>query len=104
VHVFHFARDPSRTHAVPFRVLIRPGETVADVKKRIQTRLGVNEKEFQKIKFGLVTHGSRVNPLEDDDEVIGDRTWEAYDSIGLDHVDKSAKRFGGFEKAIKIHN
>ncbi len=39
-----------------------------------------------------------------DEEVLGDREWEATDSIGLDHPDKSSKRFGGFEKAIKIHN
>ncbi len=65
ITVFHYARDPTRYHGVPFRVIVRPGDTVSDVKQRIKTRLAMNDKDFAKIKVSLVSYGSRMKPLED---------------------------------------
>jgi ubiquitin carboxyl-terminal hydrolase 7 len=127
VNVFHFSKDPSRAHGIPFRVVLRPGETLEDLKRHIQHRLALSDKDVAKIKFNIVSYVGQVKPLEDgkfedeaglgyvasdlsthhaDAETIGDFEWPATEFIGLDHPDKSGKssRFGQFEKAIKIHN
>lgn len=54
VNLFHYSRDPSKTHGVPCRFVIREGEVFSDTKKRIQERIGVSDKDFAKYKFSLV--------------------------------------------------
>lgn len=54
VNLFHYSRDPSKTHGVPCKFVIYEGETFADTKKRIQERIGASDKDFAKFKFALV--------------------------------------------------
>lgn len=69
-------------------------------------KLGVTEKEFSKMKLCHVSSG-KVRHLDaaEDDVCLGDLEWLSGDFLGLDHPDRSAnaKRFGGIEKAVKIH-
>ncbi|KAJ3173620.1 hypothetical protein HDU88_002708 [Geranomyces variabilis] len=104
IQVFHFSKDPIRGHGVPFVMTVIPAETFAEMRPRLQARLGMNEKEMQKAKFLLVeARTSRTRPIEEDD-IISELPRTEEWSIGVDHVDKSARggRLGGFEKAIKI--
>ena len=106
VPVFHFAKEPSRPHGIPFNIVLHPGETADSVNKRLQARLALGEKEYGKVKLFLVGRGGRINELEKGEDVIGDMVLESTDAFALEHPDRSAaaKRFGGLEKAIKIHN
>lgn len=107
VSVYHFAKEPFRSHGIPFNIVLRGKETVGEMKKRLQLRLGLGDKEFSKIGvYQIVGSGSNQRLLEDDSENIGDIIFEKYDAIGLEHPDRSAsaKKYGAFEKAIKIHN
>ena len=66
----------------------------------------MSEKEFAKYKLTVVNSQSIVAELEDDEAILADRDWNL-ESLGLDHVDKSAKaadRLAHLEKSIKIHN
>jgi len=54
IHVYHFMKDINQTQQIqnfgdPFFLLVREGETLAEVKKRIQSKLRVSDEEFSKV-------------------------------------------------------
>ncbi|XP_065341533.1 ubiquitin carboxyl-terminal hydrolase 7 isoform X2 [Cloeon dipterum] len=118
VPVAHFSKDVYATFGTPFVVKIKYGDPFSKVKERIQKKLGLPEKEFERIKFALVLLGRAQYISEDSDYVFSQndikgtlsqpilvntppRPW-----IGLDHVNKAPKRsrYTMLEKAIKIYN
>jgi ubiquitin carboxyl-terminal hydrolase 7 len=54
VDVFHFTKEPSRTHGVPFRFVVLPEEKFSDTKKRLQARMGIPDGGMTKYRFALV--------------------------------------------------
>lgn len=92
IHVFHFSKDAHRTHGVPFRFVVKPGEPFSQTKNRIQERLSVSDKDFAKFKFALVQSNTYKQPsyLEEED-VIYDHRFSQEDVLGLDHIDRSGK-------------
>ncbi|CAG8433376.1 8105_t:CDS:10 [Ambispora gerdemannii] len=105
VQVYHFTKEPLRTHGIPFKFLIKAGEPFSETKNRLQARLGMNEKDFAKIKFAIVppTSYSKPRPILEE-ETLSELSWNSDDLLGLDHVDRSGRstRMGGLEKAIFI--
>jgi len=104
ISVFHFSKEVQRTHGVPFRFVVKPGEKFADTKKRLQARIGVSDKDLGKYRFALIQVATFKQPsyIEDDDTIY-DHKFAPEDVLGLDHVDKSGKtRTGAGEKAIVI--
>ncbi|XP_063941649.1 ubiquitin C-terminal hydrolase 13-like isoform X2 [Daucus carota subsp. sativus] len=79
----------------PFSLVIREGETLADVKMRIQKKLQVSDEEFLKWKFALLSLG-RPDYLLDSD-VVSSRfqrrdvygAWKQY--LGLEHPNNTPK-------------
>ncbi|KAI9157792.1 hypothetical protein LWI28_028181 [Acer negundo] len=121
IHVYHFMRDTAQNQVQvqnfgePFFLLIHEGETLADVKVRIQEKLQVPDEEFSKWKFAFLSLG-RPEYLQDSD-IVSSRfqrrdvygAWEQY--LGLEHSDNAPKRSYAanqnrhtFEKAVKIYN
>ncbi|KAJ1915568.1 ubiquitin-specific protease ubp15 [Tieghemiomyces parasiticus] len=49
VPVFHYYRRSHSTQGIPFFVLVKAGEPVAETKARLQRRLGYGDKEFSKL-------------------------------------------------------
>lgn len=123
VPVAHYFKDPWQTFGTPFFIKLINREPFGNVKNRIQQRLDVPDKEFEKYKFTIVESG-KVNVLNEENEYIvnkedfnsnsipflvtqqtpsntSNRPW-----LGLDHVNKTPKRgrYNALEKAIKIHN
>ncbi|KAH7944113.1 hypothetical protein HPB52_015798 [Rhipicephalus sanguineus] len=111
----HFQKEIFSTFGVPFMLKIKHGEPFAKVKDRIQKKLDVPDKEFEKYKFAIVVMG-RAQFIEDNDYVVNlsdfmaqapqatamhPRPW-----LGIEHVNKAPKRsrYNYLEKAIKIHN
>ncbi|RGB42735.1 ubiquitin carboxyl-terminal hydrolase 5 [Rhizophagus diaphanus] len=105
IQVYHFTKDPIRVHGIPFKFVIKNGETLADTKVRLRHRLGMNEKDFSKVKIAIVPGASYAKPeyLEDDDIILSEKKLSE-ECLGLDHVDKTGRagRVGGVEKAIFI--
>lgn len=110
VPVMHFQKELFTAFGIPFYVKITEGETISSLQDRIREKLGMPEKEFEKIKFCLVAMG-KLTYFPDDPE----RQLQTSDFItnnpqplwlGLDHVNKAPKRtrYAYTEKAIKIHN
>jgi len=99
IMVYHFYREPSRAHGVPFRFVIKPGEKFADTKKRLVTRLQVHEKDWSKFRFALIQEATFKQPTHiSDEDILYDHKWLAEDVLGLDHMDKSNKRANGAYK------
>ncbi|XP_068651295.1 ubiquitin C-terminal hydrolase 12-like isoform X4 [Aristolochia californica] len=121
IHVYHFTKDASQNQmqvqnfGEPFFLIIREGETLAEVKVRIQKKLQVPDEEFAKWKFAFLSLG-RPEYLQDSD-IVSSRfqrrdvygAWEQY--LGLEHSDSAPKRAyppnqnrHTFEKPVKIYN
>ncbi|KAJ9545953.1 hypothetical protein OSB04_025660 [Centaurea solstitialis] len=121
IHVYHFMKDASQNQVQvqnfgePFFLVIREGETLAEVKLRIQKKLQVPDEEFSKWKFAFLSLG-RPTYLQDSD-VVSSRfqrrdvygAWEQY--LGLEHSDSASKRSYAanqnrhtFEKPVRIYN
>ncbi|XP_057498145.1 ubiquitin C-terminal hydrolase 13-like isoform X2 [Actinidia eriantha] len=121
IHVFHFTKETGQNQmqvqnfGEPFFLIIREGETLAEVKVRIQKKLQVPDEEFSKWMFAFMSMG-RPEYLQDSD-VVSNRfqrrgihgAWEQY--LGLEHTDTAPKRAYAvnqnrftFEKPVKIYN
>ena len=76
ISVFQFHGEPSRAHGIPFRFLLKEGETFSETKKRLEKRTGLKGKSFEKIKFAVVRRAqfSRPQYLADGKLVLVD--WE----------------------------
>ncbi|KAF9453207.1 cysteine proteinase [Macrolepiota fuliginosa MF-IS2] len=103
IGVFHFSKELTRTHGVPFKFVVKRGEKFADTKKRLQARIGVSDKEFTKYRFALIQASTFKQPsyIEDEDTIY-EHQFAPEDVLGLDHVDKSGRTRAGGEKAIVI--
>ncbi|XP_011042519.1 PREDICTED: ubiquitin carboxyl-terminal hydrolase 12-like isoform X2 [Populus euphratica] len=121
IHVYHFTKESGQNQmqvqnfGEPFFLAIHEGETLAEVKMRIQKKLQVPDEEFAKWKFAFLSLG-RPEYLQDSDvvftrfqrrDVYG--AWEQY--LGLEHSDNTPKRSFAvnqnrhtFEKPVKIYN
>ncbi|KAF5177466.1 Ubiquitin carboxyl-terminal hydrolase [Thalictrum thalictroides] len=121
IHVYHFTKDTSQNQmqvqnfGEPFFFIIHEGETLAEVKGRIQKKLQVPDEEFSKWKFAFLSLGRPEYLLDSD--IVSSRfqrrdvygAWEQY--LGLEHSDSAPKRAYAanqnrhtFEKPVKIYN
>ncbi|KAF8673527.1 hypothetical protein HU200_048610 [Digitaria exilis] len=101
IHVYHFMKDINQAQQIqnfgdPFFLLVHEGETLAEVKKRIQSKLQVSAEEFSKWKFAFISTNC-PDYLQDSDvitsrfqrrEVYG--AWEQY--LGMERTDTTPKR------------
>ena len=117
LHVRHFYRDArmNMTHNFgdPFLLHVGPDESAANVRARIQAKLGVSDDELAKWKLAVVSFG-RVEYLEDAD-IVRTRfrkhdnygNWDDY--LGLEHAQtpranrKKQSRAGYADKPVKIY-
>ncbi|XP_034224980.1 ubiquitin carboxyl-terminal hydrolase 12 isoform X5 [Prunus dulcis] len=121
IHVYHFTKDTAQNQmqvqnfGEPFFLVIHEGETLAEVKVRVQKKLQVPDDEFSKWKFAFLSLG-RPEYLQDSD-IVSSRfqrrdvygAWEQY--LGLEHSDNAPKRAyaanqnrHAYEKPVKIYN
>lgn len=91
ISVFHFDKEPAKVHGVPFQFPLKEGEIFKDTKQRLSDFTKIKGKQFDKIKFAIVSkpHYSRPEPVEDDEilwDLVGSRDEVV---LGMDHVNKS---------------
>ena len=72
IYCFHFEKEPSKAHGVPFIFLMKAGEVFKDAKERLSKRTGIKGKQFEKVRFAVVKDGSTYSrPLwVEDGELI----------------------------------
>ncbi|PKB96417.1 hypothetical protein RhiirA5_506961 [Rhizophagus irregularis] len=91
IQVYHFTINPIRIHGIPFKFVIKNGETLGNTKVRLRHRLGMSKIEFLKVKIAIVPGISYAKPeyLEDDDIILSEKKLSNEECLGLDHLDKS---------------
>ncbi|XP_044734467.1 ubiquitin carboxyl-terminal hydrolase 7-like [Chrysoperla carnea] len=108
----HFQKDTFSTFGIPFYIKIKQGDTFGRVKERMQKKLAIPDKEWEKFKFALVILG-RPQFITDDDYIINIQDLKVHPNqatprpwLGLEHINKAPKRsrLNYLEKAIKIYN
>ncbi|KAI8149922.1 hypothetical protein BJV82DRAFT_647181 [Fennellomyces sp. T-0311] len=100
--VFHFQRDQYRTHSVPFQLLIKKDEEFSETKKRLQSRTGMNDSDWSKVRFSIISPYSSI-PIQDDSLILWDHPFEQNSQLGLDHIDKNGRSArSAFDKPLFI--
>ncbi|EEH42738.2 ubiquitin-specific protease UBP15 [Paracoccidioides brasiliensis Pb18] len=90
IDCFNFDKEPNKTHGVPFKFVVKPGEIFKETKERLSKRTGIRGKQFEKIKFAMALRQGFCNPRYiDDDDILSDLAAEPQDVLGLDHVNKN---------------
>lgn len=108
IFCYHFDKEPSKAHGIPFKFVVKPGEVFKDTRERLSKRTGLKGKVLQQVKFAVVSgRGMFTKPryLEDEDvlfDVLVEEGGKGQDQhgwgsteilLGLDHVNKA--RLGG---------
>lgn len=62
ISCFHFDRELSKTHGVPFRFVVRKGEVWRDTRERLVQRTGLKDKKLDKCKFAVVSRSALGKP------------------------------------------
>ncbi|KAF2023278.1 ubiquitin carboxyl-terminal hydrolase-like protein [Setomelanomma holmii] len=97
IMVFHFDREPSKAHGIPFAFTLKEGEPFSEFKQRISDFTKIKGKQLDKIKFAFVGRPQYSKPeyIDDDEEILWDTVAGRDDlSIGLDHTNKSRSFWG----------
>ncbi|CAG8604518.1 507_t:CDS:10, partial [Dentiscutata heterogama] len=85
IRVFHFAKEPLCAHGIPFKFVIKAGEPFSMTKLRLKLRLGMNEKDFSKVKVAVMQDLSYAKPQYIDDNVILSDYELTDELLSLDH-------------------
>ncbi|CAG8491651.1 11949_t:CDS:10 [Dentiscutata heterogama] len=70
IQIYHFIKKPLRTHGIPFKFVIKADEPFSKTMLRLKLRLGMNEKDFSKVKGVVVQTQSFAKFQYIDDNVI----------------------------------
>ncbi|CAG8774401.1 627_t:CDS:2, partial [Racocetra fulgida] len=92
IQAFHFTKEPLRAHGIPFKFVLKTGEPFSVTKSRLQLRIGMNEKDFIKVKVAIIHVASYAKPqyIEDNNIILSDYGL-TNELLGLDHVDKTGR-------------
>ncbi|CAG8581315.1 9289_t:CDS:10, partial [Cetraspora pellucida] len=92
IQVFHFTKEPSRVHGIPFKFVLKAGEPFSTTKLRLRLRLGINEEDFLKVKVAIIKSASSAVLwyIEDNDVILSDFGLTD-ELLGLDYVNKTGR-------------
>lgn len=67
IFCFHYDKEPTKPHGVPFKFVLKPGEAFKETRERLSARTGIKGKLLEKIKFAVVSRSMYRKPryLED---------------------------------------
>lgn len=99
VSCFHYEKDPSKTHNVPFAFLLVAGEIFSATKERLSKRTGIKGKAFEKIKFAIIRGGQAyARPVYIEDEDVLSDKMALDDQLGLEHANKTRSAWAIHER------
>lgn len=119
IPVAHFNKEPVNVYGIPFLLRLRNNEPFNKLKERIQTKLDLPDKEFEKVRLAVILQGRILRFLQEDaDKLVHIDDFQHHNThgvgmigrpwLGLDHVSNKSvaktPRYNYPEKAIKIHN
>ncbi|PGH27122.1 hypothetical protein AJ80_01078 [Polytolypa hystricis UAMH7299] len=94
INAYNFDKEPNKPHGIPFKFVVKPGEVFKETKERLSKRTGIRGKQFEKIRFAIISRALYSKPryLEDDD-ILSDISKDPDDLLGLDHVNKNRNAY-----------
>jgi len=95
---FHFEKEPSKHHSIPFIFALKDGEVFKETKERLSKRTGIKGKNFEKVRFAIVKGGqnySRPVWVEDDD-ILSEKLGQD-DHLGLEHPNRNRSQWAKYE-------
>lgn len=68
VSVYHFDKDHTKAHSIPFQFALKEGEPFSETKQRLSDLTKIKGKQLDKIKFAKVSRAQYSKPtyIEDD--------------------------------------
>ncbi|KAI5953778.1 UBP15 [Candida theae] len=104
IPAFHFHKQSTNHHGIPFFVILFPNELWSDTKERLRRKLGLGKQAFDKIKFALADANDKGSYIDETDPqlVLFDKVGTLRFNLALDHIDRSPKRQNLYEKGISI--
>jgi len=106
----HFHKESFSSFGQPFLIKLKHGEPVSGLRERIQRRLEVPDKEFERYRLAIVTL-NKQHFLTPSDAICLNEFKSAAGTahkpwLGIEHINKAPKRsrYNYMEKAIKIYN
>ncbi|KAK3050993.1 ubiquitin-specific protease ubp15 [Extremus antarcticus] len=89
VNCFHFEKEPSKAHGIPFIFLLKEGEVFKETRERLSKRTGIKGKNLEKVRFAVVKGGqSYARPVwVEDDDVLSEKMGPD-DHLGLEHPNR----------------
>ena len=105
IPAFQFHKTSTFHHGVPFILPVYPNESLSEVKRRIQRRLGLNDQAFEKVRLALADSNDRGRYLDQNDDTVLYNEIVKFEnsvSLALDHPDRSPRRASQFDKGISI--
>lgn len=95
---YHFEKEPSKHHGVPFLFLMKEGEIFKETKERLSKRTGIKGKNFEKIKFAIIRDGQAYSkPIVLEDEDVMSEKFGNNDHLGLDHPNRQKNTWARYE-------
>lgn len=67
IFCFHFDKEQTKPHGVPFKFVLKPGEIFKETRERLSKRTGIKGKLLEKVKFAIISRSLYTKPryLED---------------------------------------
>ncbi|KAK0873290.1 ubiquitin-specific protease ubp15 [Friedmanniomyces endolithicus] len=99
VHCFHFEKEPSKPHGVPFLFLLKEGEAFTDTRERLSKRTWIKGKNLEKVRFAVVKGGQGFvgRPVwVQDDDVLASMLGPD-DHLGLEHPNRQRGNWARYE-------
>ncbi|KAK3113499.1 ubiquitin-specific protease ubp15 [Teratosphaeriaceae sp. CCFEE 6253] len=95
---FHFEKEPSKSHGVPFIALLKEGEVFRDTKERLGKRTGIKGKNLEKVRWAVIKGGqSYARPVWiEDDDVLSEKLGPD-DHLGLEHPNRQRGNWARYE-------
>ncbi|KAF1918723.1 hypothetical protein BDU57DRAFT_511450 [Ampelomyces quisqualis] len=86
---FHFDREPSKAHGIPFPFMLKEGEPFSETRQRLSDFTKIKGKQLDKIKFAIVAPNAKPEYIEDDDVLTDVLSGKDNVALGLDHANKT---------------
>ncbi|KAK4622245.1 Ubiquitin carboxyl-terminal hydrolase 21 [Fulvia fulva] len=98
LYCFHFEKEPSKSHGVPFIFLLKDGEVFKETKERISKRTGIKGKNLEKVRFAVIKGGQNYSrPQWVEDEDILSEKLSPDDHLGLEHPNRNRNNWARYE-------
>ena len=68
VSVFHFDKDHTKAHGIPFQFALKEGEPFSETKQRLSDLTKIKGKQLDKIKFAKVPRAQYSKPIYIEDD------------------------------------